>query len=237
MASFLPFPVFVQDYLHFTAMQSGMLQMPGAIAAGVTMMAMGKLSGRYDARVLVGMGALVTVGTALMLSSINPNTGIDSLFWPLISRSLGSVMMFLPLSLATLGGLPRKIASGSGFYNLTRQLGSSIGIALITTLLAHREATHRAPLVERINLYRPGSRGAAERLCVARLAGTAADPVRIHKQAYAALDGIVSGQAALKSYADIFLYVGWRFHRCRCFFFSMPGQKQRQRRPPPIKAE
>lgn len=209
-------PVFVQDYLHFSAMQSGFLQIPGAIAAGVTMVAMGKLAGRYDARVLVGMGALVTVGTALMLSSINPNTGFDSLFWPLITRSVGSVMMFLPLSLATLGGLPKdKIASGSGFYNLTRQLGSSVGIALITTLLVQREATQRAPLVERISLYRPE---AVARLnaFVGAFGRHSSDPVRIHKQAYAALDGIVSGQAALKSYADIFLYVG------AVFLFTLP---------------
>ena len=209
-------PVFVQDYLHFSAMQSGFLQIPGAIAAGVTMVAMGKLAGRYDARVLVGMGAMVTVGTALMLSSINPNTGFESLFWPLIWRSVGSVMMFLPLSLATLGGLPKdKIASGSGFYNLTRQLGSSLGIALITTLLVHREATQRAPLVERISLYRPEAVSRINAFAGA-FARHSADPVHTHKQAYAALDGIVNGQATLKSYADIFLYVG------AAFFFTLP---------------
>ncbi len=209
-------PVFVQDFLHFTAMQSGFLQIPGAIAAGITMVAMGKLAGRYDARVLVGLGAMVTVGTALMLSSINPNTGFQSLFWPLILRSVGSVMMFLPLSLATLGGLPKdKVSSGSGFYNLTRQLGSSVGIALITTMLVHREAAQRAPLVERISLYRPEAMSRVNTF-VGAFGRLSSDPVRIHKQAYAALDGIVNGQAALKSYADIFLYVG------AAFFFTLP---------------
>lgn len=204
-------PVFVQDYLHFSAMQSGILQVPGAIAAGVTMVVMGKVSGRFDARVLVGLGALVTVGTALALARINPNTGTQSLFWPLIFRSVGSVMMFLPLSLATLGTLPKdKIAAGSGFYNLTRQLGSSIGIAVITTLVAHRSASHRAMLVENINPYHPEAVSRLD-LFGAAFARHSGDVVGAHHQALRALDGIVNGQAALKAYADIFLYVGMAF--------------------------
>jgi MFS transporter, DHA2 family, multidrug resistance protein len=204
-------PVFVQDYLHYTAEQSGLLQMPGAIAAAVTMIAMGKVSGKYDARFLICTGALITVGTALALSHINPSTGVHSLFWPLIWRSVGSVMIFLPLSLATLGSLPKdKIAAGAGFYNLTRQMGSSIGIALITTLLAHREATHRAVLVERVNVFSPQ---AVSRLHLLQAAFTrhSADPVFVRHQSLQAVDGIISGQAALKSYADIFMYVGLAF--------------------------
>ncbi len=96
-----------------------------------------------------------------LVMSINPDTGASSLFWPLMLRAIGSVCMFLLLSLATLGSLPRdKVSAGAGFYNLTRQLGSSIGIAIITTLLAHREAVHRAGLVEKSPLInRRHSRG------------------------------------------------------------------------------
>ena len=138
-------PIFVQEFLHFTAMQSGILQLPSAVAAAFAMILMGKISGRIDARLLIGTGALITVAAALWLAQINPDSSAGSLFWPLFLRGLGSVCMFLPLSLATLGDLPKdKVASGAGFYNLTRQLGSSIGIAVITTVLAYREAVHRS---------------------------------------------------------------------------------------------
>ena len=90
-----------------------------------------------------------------------------------------------------------------------------MGIALITTMLVHREAAQRAPLVERISLYRPEAMSRLNTF-VAAFGRHSDDPVRIHKQAYAALDGIVNGQAALKSYADIFLYVG------AAFFFTLP---------------
>jgi DHA2 family multidrug resistance protein len=157
------------------------------------------------------MGALVTVGAAMMLSTINPGTGIHSLFWPLIWRSVGSVMMFLPLSLATVGSLPKdKIASGSGFYNLTRQLGSSIGIAVITTLLVHREATHRAALVERISLSQPAAVARVDFFSAA-FAHHSGNHALAHRQAFKAISATVDGQAALKAYADIFLYVGAAF--------------------------
>ncbi|HVU16636.1 MAG TPA: DHA2 family efflux MFS transporter permease subunit [Candidatus Didemnitutus sp.] len=204
-------PIFVQDYLHFTATQSGFLLMPGALASALTMIVMGKISGRTDARLLIGGGALATVGTAVLLMGINPDTGTESLFWPLILRGLGGVMMFLPLSLATLGPLPKAdVAAGSGFYNLTRQMGSSIGIAAITTILAHREALHRAALVEHFSV---GRSQVADRLFLfqSAFAPRTSDAGHAHLQALTAMDQIVNGQALLLSFADVFFYVAIAF--------------------------
>jgi DHA2 family multidrug resistance protein len=146
-----------------------------------------------------------------MLSNISPDTGTGTLFWPLIVRGLGTVMMFVPLSLATLGGLPKSdISAGSGFYSLTRQLGSSIGIAAITTLLAAREAAHRAVLVEHLN---PANPALGQRLQVFEglfhLHG--ADAVRGHQQALSLIDRIINGQALLLSFSDVFYYVAFAF--------------------------
>jgi DHA2 family multidrug resistance protein len=204
-------PVFVQNFLHFTAMQSGVLQLPSAAASAMAMILMGKLSGRFDARLLVAIGAMITVSAAFLLSGINPSTSASSLFLPLFLRGLGSVCMFLPLSLATLGDLPLdKVGQGSGFYNLTRQLGSSIGIALITTELAHREAVHRAVLVERIN---PTNPVVAQRLglMMRAFARISPDPVLNHNRALAVTDAILNGQSTLLSFADVFRYVGIAF--------------------------
>jgi DHA2 family multidrug resistance protein len=204
-------PVFVQNYLHFTAMQSGLIQIPSAVASACAMLLMGKLSGMFDARLLIAIGAMITVSAALMLSHINPDTGAGSLFWPLFLRGLGSVCMFLPLSLATLGNLPPdKVSAGSGFYNLTRQLGSSIGIAIITTVLPHREAIHRAALVEQVNPAHPEMLSRVGSLSGA-LARHSADPVAVHNQAMALIDRLINGQALLLSFADVFLYVAVAF--------------------------
>jgi DHA2 family multidrug resistance protein len=204
-------PVFVQDYLHYTAMQSGLLQVPGALSAAVAMVVFGKIANRVPPRALMVGGALLTTLTGVLLMQLNPNTGVKDIFWPLIFRSVGSVMIFMPLSLATLGPLPKKdIAAGSGFYSLTRQLGSSIGIALITTMLVRREAAHRAGLVEKITEYH---QPALDRITAlsANFTATGGDPVTGHHRALELIDRIVNGQAALMSYADIFFYVSVAF--------------------------
>jgi DHA2 family multidrug resistance protein len=119
--------------------------------------------------------------------------------------------MFLPLSLATLGPLPRQdIAAGSGFYNLTRQLGGSIGIAVLTTLLARREFFHRARLVEHVSLYNPQTNQRLDLLSGA-LQSRGIDPATAHQQALALIDQTINTQAAIMSYADIFLFVGVMF--------------------------
>ncbi|MDB6092817.1 MAG: transporter [Verrucomicrobia bacterium] len=204
-------PVFVQDYLHFTATQSGLLLMPGAIASAFMMIAMSKITDRFDPRLLISIGALIMVAAATFLSRINPDTSTQSLFWPLVLRGAGTVMMFLPLSLATLGNLPRQDrAAASGFYSLARQMGSSIGIAVITTALAQRESVHRAVLVEKISNFQPATVDRLNLLGGAFAHGSA-DPVAAKQQALSLVDRLVNGQALLLSFSDVFLYVAFAF--------------------------
>jgi DHA2 family multidrug resistance protein len=200
-------PVFVQDYLHYTALQSGLILVPGALASAVAMVFYGKVAHRIPIRVVICAGALLTAGTGVSLMSLNPSTGVAQLFWPLVFRGLGSVLIFMPLSLATLGPLAKKdIAAGSGFYSLTRQLGSSIGIAAITTMLARKEALHRAILVTDITAYRQPVLDRM-RMLSAGFTLHGGDPVLGHRNALELIDRIVNAQAALLSFRDIFFYV------------------------------
>jgi len=204
-------PVFVQDFLHYTALQSGEVLVPGAIASAVAMVAYGKIANRLPPRLLICIGAILTSGTGFLMMTLNPGTGVGQLFWPLVLRGLGSVMMFMPLSIATLGPLPKKdIAAGSGFYSLTRQLGSSIGIALITTMLARREGLHRAILVEKVTAFR---QPAVDRLhlMVEGLAHHGGNPFAIRQTALGIIDRIINAQAAVLAYEDIFFYVAILF--------------------------
>jgi DHA2 family multidrug resistance protein len=119
--------------------------------------------------------------------------------------------MFLPLSLATLGSLPMSaVPAGTGFYNLTRQLGGSIGVAVLTTVVAHREAIHRAVLVQHIAAGHAPALGRLGGLAAA-FARHSADPVAVRHQAFAALDQLINGQSMLLSFADAFSYVAIAF--------------------------
>jgi DHA2 family multidrug resistance protein len=204
-------PIFAQNYLHFTAQQTGELMIPSALAAGLSMVVAGKLVGKVGPLVLIAAGSVITAGVMFSLATLNPDTGAGDLFWPLVFRGLGSAAMFVPLSIATLGSVPKsEVPAAAGFYNLTRQLGGSSGIAILTTMLARREATHRAVLVERIS---PLSHSAMERLqgLAAHFQGLGASAHEAQQRALAALDMIVNGQGALRAFDDLFTYVGVAF--------------------------
>ncbi len=204
-------PIFAQSVLHFTATQTGMLLFPGALASAITMVMLGKISRKFDPRVLIAGGGIITSLVMFSLGNINPDTGTEALFLPLVWRGVGTVLMFLPLSLASLGSLPKQdIAAGSGFYNLTRQLGGSIGIALLTTLLAQREAFHRAILVEKLSIFNPIANQRLDALTGA-FQGRGMDAATAHKQALMAMNQSINLQSAILSFEDIFKVVGIAF--------------------------
>ena len=217
-------PVFVQEYLHYTPTQSGVLQVPGAIASMFTMIAYGRFLSKYEPRLMIGIGALMTAGTGVLLMGLNPNTGEQNIFWPLILRAVGSVMMFMPLSLATLGPLPKnEIAAGSGIYSLSRQMGSSIGIALITTMLTRRMAAHRAVLVSHVTLYHQPTVDRLNALTAGFAAGNG-DLAAAQRRALGMIDRIVDGNSALIAYSDIFSYVVVAFVLSLPLLFLLGGR-------------
>ena len=105
-------PVFAQDYLRYTALQSGLILVPGAIASAMAMIFYGKIAHYIPLRLVICAGALLTAATGLALMGINPDTGAPQLFWPLVLRGMGGVLIFMPLSLATLGPLAKKDICG-----------------------------------------------------------------------------------------------------------------------------
>jgi DHA2 family multidrug resistance protein len=197
-------PIFAQATMGYTAQQTGMLLLPGALASAVAFPLAARLLAFIDPRVMLAGGALILVGSVLQLAQLSPLTGYDQLFWPLIFRSIGTVFMFLPLNMATLGPLPKKeISAASGFFNLTRQLGGSVGVALLTTLLARRNMMHRTVLVEKLT---SGSAVVEERLAIMSHAfsGPGVSLVTARAKATAALDVLVNHQASILSFADTF---------------------------------
>ncbi|GAC1460112.1 MAG: MDR family MFS transporter [Chamaesiphon sp.] len=204
-------PIFAQNVLHFTATQTGLLLAPGALASAIVMIILGKVSSKIDARLLIAGGAIGTAVVMFQLANITPLTGTEDLFWPLVERGGFTVLMFLPLSLATLGPLPKQdVSAGSGFYNLTRQLGGSVGIAVLTTLLAERETFHRAILLADVSPYKLETNQRLEGLAAA-LQSKGIDAATAHQQAIAIISESVSLQAAVMSFEDIFRVVGIAF--------------------------
>jgi DHA2 family multidrug resistance protein len=105
--------------------------------------------------------------------------------------------------MATLGPVPTKdIAAATGFFSLTRQLGGSIGVAILTTLLAQREAFHRTVLIEKLSYSDPK---VVERVATLTSGfARSVDPAVAHDRALRVIDGSVNVQAAVISFNDTF---------------------------------
>jgi DHA2 family multidrug resistance protein len=198
-------PIFASTVMHLTSQQVGMMLLPGALVSAVMMPVTAKLLGRFDARILLAFGGVVLAGAVLQLGNLTPLSGEGDFFWPLVLRAVGTVLMFLPLNMATLGPIPKKdVAAASGFFNLTRQLGGSIGVALLTTLLARRQAFHRGVLVEKVGAL-AGDTLARVQTLTAGLMARGVPAGEAHQKALALLDGTVQAQAAVLSFADTFV--------------------------------
>jgi DHA2 family multidrug resistance protein len=197
-------PVFAQQILHFTSQQTGLLLLPGAIASAVSMPFAARLIRKLDARVMLIVGSLILVVSLQWLGRLSPSSGTDSLFWPLIIRAVGTTMLFMPLNLGTLGPIPRAdIAAATGFFNLTRQMGGSIGVALLTTLLDRRMAFHSVVVGEKLVAGAPQVVARLEQMTQGLvLRGSSA--ITAKTQALGMLAGQIKLQAMVLSFNDTF---------------------------------
>ena len=143
----LVLPLFFQSVLGFTAFETGMALLPGAIATAISMVIVGRMVGKIDSRVLVGFGMVVFGISCWWLGGLNENADYWTVFWPRVVQGFGLGFLFVPLSTVTLGAVPREeLAGATGVSTLLRQLGGSFGIAILTTLLARQEAVAQSNL-------------------------------------------------------------------------------------------
>jgi MFS transporter, DHA2 family, multidrug resistance protein len=201
-------PVFLQGLHGMTANQTGMIILPGAISSALTMAFVGRNSARLDARVTVPIGAGLFLLSMWKLSLLTFDAGAHDLFWPLIFRGIGLGLIFVPLTGATMAELkPAELAQGTGMFNLTRQLGGSLGIAISATLLGRFTAQSRALLSEHIVTGDPTSLARLEML-TRGLVSRGVNAVAAKQQALAVLDRQMQGQASVLAFSKLYLLSG-----------------------------
>lgn len=204
-ASVFTLPVFLQGNLRMTAQQTGIVLVPGALATAVSMGVVGRLTNRFDPRILITIGALLFAGAMLRLSHITGESGSSDFLVALIMRGVGLGMMFVPLTTISLAELSlRELPQGTGLYNFFRQLGGSLGIAAIATLLSHYTAEFRAILSEHLTTGDPVTLGRLDMLTRAMMA-RGADAWTARQRALMILDRELMGQASVIAYSRIYV--------------------------------
>src|SRR5881628_2231176 len=147
-------PVYLQNLQGFTANQTGLVILPGALASAFTMATMGRFTGKFDGRLSIVAGVGIFALSMWKHAHFTTDSGMSDFFWPLIFRGIGLGLIFVPLTNLALADLPMsKIPNGTGLFNLMRQLGGSVGIAISATLVQRFTAIHRADLIANVTQF------------------------------------------------------------------------------------
>jgi DHA2 family multidrug resistance protein len=134
-------PLFFQTILNFTAFDTGMALLPGALSTAASMMVVGRFINKIDGRLSIALGMLVFAWSTWILGSLDTQAGYWDVFWPRLIQGFGLGFLFVPLTTISLSDVPiHELAGATGVYTLIRQLGGSFGIAILTTLITHQTA-------------------------------------------------------------------------------------------------
>jgi len=209
-------PIYTQSVLGFTATDAGLLLIPSSITTGLMMPIIGRaIQAGVPQKYMVTAGfAIFFVYSLWMYLVMTPDTGIEHFFWPLVARGIGLGLLFVPittLSLSTLMG--KDIGDGAAFTGMTRQLGGSFGIAIITTLIARFHQQHRVDLIPNLSAVDTQVQQrvhALQQMFISK--GFAANEAL--DKAYQMLELSVGKQATVLSYMDIFIGLGVLFLLC-----------------------
>ena len=144
-------PQFVQSLLGYTATDAGMVLSPGGLSIIFLMPLVGRLISRVDARYMIAFGLVVSAVALYHMTSFDMEVDYWTIVLARIFQASGLAFLFIPISTVAYVGIPReKNNNASAIINLARNLGGSIGIALLTTLFARNSQFHRSVLVEHV---------------------------------------------------------------------------------------
>jgi DHA2 family multidrug resistance protein len=196
-------PLFLQTLMGYPALQSGYTMSPRGIAAFFTTAMVGRLVGRIPNRWLLGFGFTVLAVSSYMLSAINLQVSMMSVIWPSIVNGIAISFIFVPLTTATMSQLSqRQMGNATGLFNLMRNIGGSIGIAFMTTMLARDAQTHQALMVGHLTPLDPAFTARAAAAQHALMQHT--DAVTAIRQAYSIIYQELNRQAHLWAFVDNF---------------------------------
>jgi len=224
-------PLFYQELLGYTAYAAGWAVAPRGVGAIIAMPIIGILTAKLDNRWLIVCGFAMFAVSSLWFGQANLAISQWSFLWPIIISGFGSGAIFVPLNAVAVSGLKNEeIGNASGLYNLFRNVGGSIGISIVNTIVARHEQLHQNELVRSLV---PSSTTFQNQLQALQqyLYTQGYGPVEAMRKAYALIGGELTQQARLWSYVDDFRYMALVCFACIPLVFLLnktvrrPGQQ------------
>jgi DHA2 family multidrug resistance protein len=197
-------PLFLQTMMGYSALQSGLTVSPRGIGAMASMIAVGVLVRYFDGRLLMAFGFALLGYSTWMLSNISLDIGMASVIVPNVINGFAMGFVFVPLTTMSLSRLRKEeIGNATGIYNLMRNIGGSVGIATVMTLLVRGAQAHQSYLTANLTAGSPITMRMLQGLG-ARFFHEGASANTAYQEAMGALYRSVMQQSAVLAYADNF---------------------------------
>jgi DHA2 family multidrug resistance protein len=186
-------PLFLQGLLNYPVVTSGFVTAPRGVGTMAAMLVVGRLVGRVDTRLLLGTGLCVSAYSFYLMTGWNMDVSEETIIWVGVIQGVGLGFLFVPLTATTLATLPpQHRTEGAGLYNLSRTVGSSVGISIVNALLTSNTQVNHATIAKNITALNPALQDPA----IAQYWSPFTAAGRV------ALDAVINQQAMLIAYLD-----------------------------------
>jgi len=224
-------PIFLQTILGYPALQAGIAMFPRGLGSFIAMPFVGIIMSRFDPRKLLVVGTIACAFSLVLLGTLNLNVGYWEIFWAQFLQGLSLGFLFVPLTTVTMDPIPNeKMGNATSIFNLMRNIGGSMGIALSTTIVARSTQHYTNFLGANVTPYSPQTRTMFEGLR-GFFMSSGADAATATQRAHAAMFGMVQRQAAMMSFNHTYLFLALLFVVVMPAIFLMRRPKSRGRMP------
>jgi DHA2 family multidrug resistance protein len=195
LASLALITPYLQSLMNYPIVTAGLVLGPRGIGTMAAMMIVGRLVGQVDTRLLLAVGLGLTAWSLYDMTGWTPDVSQMMIMSNGLVQGAGLGFLFVPLSAVTLGTLPpEQRTEGAGLYNLSRNIGSSVGISVVTSLLTQNTQVNHAEIAQHVTAVNR----VFEIPAIAQFWNPATDAGR------AALDAMITRQAQIIAYIDDF---------------------------------
>ncbi|HUZ46565.1 MAG TPA: DHA2 family efflux MFS transporter permease subunit [Terriglobia bacterium] len=220
-------PIFLQTILGYPALQAGVAMFPRGLGSFIAMPFVGLIMARYDPRKLLIIGLVACSISLVMLGTLSLNVGYWEIFWAQFLQGLSLGFLFVPLTTVTMDRIPNeKMGNATSIFNLMRNIGGSMGIALSTTIVARSEQKYTNFLGRNVTPYSPQTQTMIQGLR-SFFMSSGADAATASQRAHAALFGMVQRQSAMLSFNHTYLFLAILFVAVMPAVFLMRRPKRR----------
>jgi len=197
-------PIFLQQLLGYPALNAGWAMLPRGLGSFIAMPFVGLLMSKIEPRKLLAAGLLGGAYSLWALGRVNLSAGYWDVFWPQFVQGLSMGFVFVPLTTVTHDSIPKeRMGNATSLFNLMRNIGASIGIAAVTTIVARHTQTNFNVLGRSVTRTNPA---ASQMMSAARgwFMSRGMDSATASKQAYASIFGMVAQHASMVSFIYTF---------------------------------